>query len=152
MVMSPWDWDEDDVYGRFRSAMDRLFADFAGDHPALSGWGTADFPAINLWEDEEALSAEAELPGLKMEDLEVSVQGQELILRGERKEEAAPETSYPRRERFIGPFHRSVPLPADVDPEKIEATLENGILTVRMPKSSAAKPRRIEVKRLTRNP
>jgi HSP20 family protein len=152
MVMSRWDWDWDgEPFSRFRSAMGRLFSDFARAWPAMEEWtsGTAEAPAVNLWEDENNVYAEAELPGLKMEDLEVCVRGQELMLRGGRTEAEESTESYQRRERATGPFRRSLELPVHVDADKISATLDEGVLTITLPKSPEARSRKIEVKRST---
>ena len=146
-----------DLAGQLRNGLDRAFTDsFGGLWSGLpvadrrfSTWGRR-FPAINVWETESSLHAEAELPGLKMEDLEILVKGNELMIKGERKHLEQEGIKYHRRERGTGPFRGVVQLPADIDVDKVEATLENGVLTVRMPKSEKARPRKIEVKARTR--
>jgi len=106
------------------------------------------FPAVNIWEDENSLYAEAELPGVKMEDIEISVVGNELTLKGERKPFAGDDGKYHRRERGVGSFTRVLHLPLDIDAEKVEATLRNGVLLIHLPKAAAALPRKIEVRAL----
>jgi HSP20 family protein len=134
---------------RLREEMDKLFHDFMGDlAPAWSpGWfGTGAYPAVNLWEDDQNLFAEAELPGLSMDDVEVFVVGNELTIRGERKAPQVEEgVAYHRQERTGGRFNRVLPLPMQIDAEKVEATFRDGVLTIQMPKAEAAKPRKIRV-------
>lgn len=109
--------------------------------------GARSFPALNLWEEGETLFAEAELPGMGMEDVEVLVNGNELTIKGSRKAEGeAKNQSFHRQERAIGTFSRSVTLPFDVDAEKVQATLKDGVLRITLPKAASARPRKIEVK------
>lgn len=107
----------------------------------------AAFPPLNVWEEEGAFHVEAELPGLTMKDVEIYVTGQnQLTIKGERTV-SAPEKSAPhRRERQFGRFVRSLTLPSPVEEGKVEARLENGVLSIRLPKHERAKPRRIPVK------
>jgi HSP20 family protein len=106
---------------------------------------TRAFPALNIWEDGDTLVAEAEVPGLTMEDVEVYVVGNELTITGKRSTQTEnPE--FHRRERNTGEFTRTLTLPVEIDAQKVEATLRNGILTVKLPKAEAAKPRKIAVK------
>lgn len=133
---------------RLRDEFDRLFDDFR-DLPGELGFrflGRPGFPAVNLWEDDRNLYAEAEVPGLKMSDLEVFVLNDELTIKGERPEKPEQGTSYHRRERGVGKFSRVVRLPFEVDAQRVEATLRDGVLTVTLPKSPAVLPRKIEVK------
>ncbi len=137
-----------------RGEVDRAFSDalgeFFGDRPWLwrTGQRERGFPAVNVWEDEEKLYAEAEVPGLKMEDLEILVKGNELTIKGERKSVEQEGVRYQRRERGKGSFCGVVRLPVDVDTDNVEAHLENGVLTVNLPKAVSARPRKIEVKAL----
>lgn len=98
-------------------------------------------PAINLWEDEESFYAELEIPGIKLEDVEVTAVGDELTIAGERK---APDGG-----GASGKFRRVIGLPDEVDAEKVSATLNLGVLRITLPKAEAVKPRKIEVKPLT---
>ncbi len=134
---------------RLRSEMDRLFESLAENVSPWAGLLRGEggsFPALNIWEDDQNLYAEAELPGLRMEDLEVSVRGNELTIKGQRKNGPDPEGTYHRRERGAGPFGRVLRLPVEIDAARVEASLQAGVLTVKLPKAEAAKPRRIEVK------
>jgi HSP20 family protein len=132
---------------RLREEMDHLFENFFGPGAATDMPGAGyvrGFPAVNVWEDGENLYAEAEVPGLTMEDVEVYVVGNDLTIRGERKE--CQQQAFHRRERGVGPFQRVLPLPIAIDADKVEAKLREGVLLIAMPKAEAAKPRKIEVK------
>lgn len=104
-------------------------------------------PPINLWEDGESFYVEAEMPGFEREEIEVLVEGGELKLRGRRQiDEGAEGSTHHRRERYTGEFNRIVDLPAEIESEAVSANLENGVLTVTLPKAEGARPRRIAVK------
>lgn len=132
-----------------RGEFDRLFSDFAGGRAFPDPFGVLGrrpFPAVNAWEDHKAVYAEAELPGLTMEDIEVLVMGDELTIKGERKDTEKEGVTYHRRERGLGTFSRVLRLPIQIDAEKVEATLRDGVLTVKLPKAQSALPRKIELK------
>jgi HSP20 family protein len=113
----------------------------------LSSPVTRAYPAVNLWEDDDNIFAEAELPGLNEENLEIFVSDHnQLTIQGERKLDENQRGSWHRRERGFGRFSRVFTLPAPVDAESVEARLESGVLTLTLPKSVAAKPRKIAVK------
>ena len=104
-------------------------------------------PAVDITEEPDALVLKAELPGLKPEDIEIEVQNNVLVLKGEHKAEKAEEREgYHVRERRHGTFTRSFMLPETVRTDAIEASLENGVLSVRLPKVEQPKPQRIPVK------
>lgn len=133
--------------GQLRQELDRLFSDLTRGVPMPGGGPTPrEFPAVNVWETEQELFAEAELPGIKQDQLEIFAVGSELTIRGNRSSKEYGDGTYHRRERGTGAFSRVVRLPVEVDPDKVEATLRNGILEVRLPKAEAAKPRKIQVK------
>ncbi len=102
-------------------------------------------PAINLWESNGELFAEAELPGVKQEDLEVLVAGGELTIKGQRHAPVNGSQAFHRRERTAGDFQRTIRLPVDVDSSKVEATLRDGVLNISLPTAEAARPRKIPV-------
>jgi HSP20 family protein len=131
--------------GDLRHEIDRLFEDWTS---PFNGnlFRPAAFPAVNVWEDAENFYAEAELPGVTMEDLEVNVVGDELSIKGTRKPMPEGAYTYHRQERGTGEFTRFVTLPALVDAAKVEAVLQDGVLTVTLPKAEEAKPKRIQVK------
>jgi HSP20 family protein len=105
----------------------------------------AGFPPLNIWEDENAYYAEAEIPGVTQDELEIFTVGSELTIRGSRKPTQGENVSYHRQERGTGEFVRVVSLPGEVDAGKVEANLHNGVLTLTLPKVEAAKPRKIAV-------
>lgn len=135
-------------FDQFRSEMDRLLGGITGQVPQLNAapWNTPrPFPPLNMWEDAEAVYAEAELPGVDAESIDISVFGNELSLAGERKSPKEEGVSYHRQERAIGSFRRTMRLPVDVDADAVNATMRDGVLTIRLPKHEAAKPRKIKV-------
>jgi HSP20 family protein len=89
---------------------------------------------------------EAELPGVKDEDLEISVTGNELLLKGRRPDIEEKNVAFHRRERSAGDFERVLRLPAEIDAQKVEASLADGVLLLTLPKAEAAKPKKITVK------
>ena len=122
--------------------VNRVF-DRWGHHP----FGIGEFPALNLWEDQDALHVEAELPGLELADLEIFVTGHnQLTIKGERKAPTAEKAVAHRQERTFGKFTRTLTLPYAVDENAVDARFENGVLKVRLPKHEAAKPRKIAIK------
>lgn len=138
------------VYSTLRNEVNRVFDDVFSDYVGARERRPSGrrFPALNIWEEEERLYAEAEVPGLSMDDLEIMVRGNELTIRGERRHEEQEGVTYHRRERGTGTFSGTVQLPVDIDVDEVEATLENGILLVTMPKAESVRPRKIEVKAL----
>ncbi len=100
-----------------------------------------------MWEEDEQFLVEAELPGLDLNTLELSVEGgNQLLLKGERKGPELKDGKWYRQERGFGSFQRSVTLPRDIDAERVSAEYKNGVLTISLPKKPEVKPRRIEVK------
>lgn len=133
---------------RLRSEMDRLFgrAGF-GDGRRLAGLTEMVYPPMNLWEDDNNLYVESELPGMDLNDLEIYVNaGNQLSIKGERKRPSMEKATWHRQECGSGKFSRVFDLPAEVTPDQVRAEFKDGVLTVTMPKSEAVKPRRIEVK------
>jgi HSP20 family protein len=103
-------------------------------------------PATDIYETQEGLTLMAELPGVKAAGLEVTVEDSVLVIRGKSVGEAAESGEVLLREFATGEFYRAFQLPADYDTARIEATLKDGVLTLKLPKSERMKPRRIEVK------
>jgi HSP20 family protein len=127
-----------------RRQMERLF-------DSLTGWaGSGDagvYPPINVTEDSESLYVRSELPGIKADELKITVEDNTLSISGER--EIAEETGnvrYHRRERGGGTFRRAFQLPARVEADKVLANYVNGVLMIMLPKEEAAKPKQIPVK------
>jgi HSP20 family protein len=105
------------------------------------------YPPLNVWDDDDNIYLEAELPGITLENLEITItDGNRLTLKGERKPAEVGKTTWHRQERSFGSFSRTLTLPVLVDADRIEAHFELGDLRVTLPKSPKAKPRRIEVK------
>jgi HSP20 family protein len=131
--------------------MDRLFENFFRESLSAWQWPFSDagawMPAVDVAENDREVTVRAELPGIEPKDLNVSVSGNQLIISGEKKqsEERTGKDYYHREIRF-GSFRRTVPLPEGVDSENVEAEYANGVLTLRLKKSPAAAPRRIEIK------
>jgi HSP20 family protein len=103
-------------------------------------------PATDVYECDEALTLMAEMPGVTPDGLDVTVEDNVLVIRGEPAAPAAGEGDVLLKEFEVGPFYRAFQLPADYDTENIEASIRQGVLTLRLPKSDRLKPRRIEVK------
>lgn len=130
-----------------RRHTDRLFDDFFRG-PRLVPWESAElaFP-LDVYETEESLVVKAPLPGVRPEDVDISITDDILTIKGETKsEEEVERENYHRRELRYGSFCRSVPLPTQVEHGKAEAAFEQGILTVTLPKTAEAKPKTIKVK------
>lgn len=137
-------------FGFFLNEASQLQEDFNrlfGRLSPFAGHAGATAPLVNVWEDENALFAEADLPGLDPATLDVFVtEGNQLTIQGERKAPEVKGSAWVRQERPFGRFTRVIGLPALVDADKVEATYDAGVLRLTLPKSEAAKPRKIEVK------
>src|SRR6266478_3574492 len=107
----------------------------------FSGWS----PALDLYQNNDNVIAVVELPGMRKEDIEISLHQGTLTINGERKSESSNGEKAERTERYIGKFRRSITLPARVDANKVSATYRDGILTVTLPKAEEAKPKQIQV-------
>jgi len=134
------------VLPELRRELDRLFEGFVGPHAANWNGGVAAYPALNLWEDQENLYAEAEVPGSKMNEIELFIRGNELAIKGMRRPVEGEEYVYHRRERGVGEFARYVTLPMEVEADRVEASLRDGVLRITMPKAQQARTRKITVK------
>lgn len=119
---------------------DRVFEDFYNSS-SLSQRRMA-YPPLNISETEDVVRVCAEIPGVDMDALELTLTGKTLVIKGERK---APEGKYFRQERPAGAFQRVVTLNVPVDRENVKATLKNGILDVSIPKADAIKPKKIDI-------
>lgn len=128
-----------------REAMDRLFDD-AFTRP-FNVSAVSAIPAIDLYQTADEVVVKAALPGLKTEDVQISVTGEVLTLRGEYKqEEEKKEATWHIREQRYGSFERSIMLPTDIQTDKAKADFENGILTISLPKAETVKPKTINIK------
>lgn len=131
---------------RIRKEMDMLTGSFFG-QPPQAAFTSGVFPALNLTEDSDHYYIRAELPGLKADQIDIQATGKSISISGERKFDPEKEgAKYHRREREGGRFSRILDLPGDIDSEKVEAGLANGILTIKISKAEVAKPRQINIK------
>jgi HSP20 family protein len=104
-------------------------------------------PAIDMYEDDDRLTVEVELPGLEAKDIDISLGDDILHIRGERKFEGeVKEENYHRIERAYGYFERNIPLPRKVDENKVAASVAGGVLKIEMPKAEETKPKQIPIK------
>jgi HSP20 family protein len=133
-----------------REGINRMFNEFypttgAGEAEAFPAWGW--HPAVDIYDEEDKVVIQAELPGIDKKDISVDVKGRMLTLKGERKsEKEVKEENYYRRERSFGKFERAFTLPGDVDPNKVKADFKEGVLKIEIPKSEEQKPKCIEVR------
>ena len=144
MTLSRWD-----PFGEMtslRQAMDRLLED-AWVRPSRFFQGEGQQVPLDVAEDEHNYTVKVALPGIKPDEVDINVVGNVLTIRGEHKEEQEEEQqTWHRREIRYGRFERSVSLPTDVQADQADANFENGVLTLRLPKAEAAKPKRIQIK------
>jgi HSP20 family protein len=139
-------WPALNRWGNLRDELDSFF-----DMPFWSGFGrsgqlfTGWSPALDLYESGDHLVALVEVPGMRKEDIDISLQDGTLTICGERKQESTNGETAQRTERYVGTFRRSITLPTRVDAGKVSATYENGILKVTLPKAEEAKPKQIQV-------
>jgi|UniRef100_A0A7V6A3S3 HSP20 family protein len=143
--MSPlFDFDPFREMEQLQRRMDRLFQTLWGEPPL---WRAGVYPLVNISETKDHVFVRAELPGVKPENLEITLKNQNLVIRGERQiTSEGEEVNYHRRERESGYFRRVVRLPVPVDSNQVEATMKDGILTVTLAKPEEVKPRQIQVK------
>jgi HSP20 family protein len=134
----------------FQEEMQLVRERFAADNrPALA----SSYPPVNIWGDSDKVYAEAELPGMQLDHLEITVTDEnQLTIQGERRRLELDKVVWHRLERGFGPFSRTIMLPVKVDADKVEARFEHGVLLLTLPKSEAAKSRRISVSDLVNSP
>ncbi len=131
-----------DPFQEMRRLQDEVNRAFASTRLAPS----PGFPALNAYANEDGIVVTAELPGVAAGNLDVSVFRDTLTLRGRREAEAADPRSYHRRERRQGQFARTITLPFRVDPDRVEANLEHGVLRLTLHRPQEDKPRKIAIK------
>lgn len=132
-------WDPLMPMRRMQREVERLFE---GGLRSLAG----EFPSMNIWTSDDDVTVTAEVPGLKAEDLDISVLGDTLTVRGSRREMELKEGErYHRRERGYGDFVRTIQMPYRVDSDKAEARYERGVLTITLPRSEEDRPRKIQL-------
>ncbi|MFA5072574.1 MAG: Hsp20/alpha crystallin family protein [Nitrospirota bacterium] len=136
------DFDRFGLYGPWR-AFDRLHRTTSG----VLSQSTSDFPAINVWADGDNHVLTAELPGIEPKDVEISIAGRSVTIRGIRKtDEPCEGECVHRQERWEGKFTRSIELPHVIDQNKVEAIFSKGVLQVVLPRAESDKPRKIAIK------
>ncbi|MCD6405066.1 MAG: Hsp20/alpha crystallin family protein [Planctomycetes bacterium] len=130
-----------------RDEMNRLFDDFFGGGLLRAPLGSEWLPALDVSETDTGIVVRAEVPGIAPEDIDISLTGDTLIIKGEKKqEEKKEEENYYRMERCYGSFQRVVTLPGSVDASKVTATHKNGVLTVTLEKKEESKAKVIDIK------
>ena len=140
-------WPAFDRWSTLRDDLNALFelpgwTGFGRQGQLFSGWS----PALDLYQNNDNVVAVIELPGMRKEEIEISLHDGTLTIGGERKSEATNGEKAERTERYIGKFRRSIALPVRVDANKVSATYRDGILTVTLPKAEEAKPTQIQVR------
>ena len=142
--LSPFDLDPVQHLNRMTEQFRRAFGDELPSGPMLNRSG---FPTLNAWQNEQAFYVEAEIPGLELEDLEITLPEADLVsIKGQRKAPAPEGAQWLRRERACGVFKREFRLLGPVAGDEVEATLKNGVLTVKLPKAPEIRPRMIPVR------
>jgi HSP20 family protein len=139
-------WSALDRWSSVRDELNSLFespfwSSFARPGQLFTGWS----PALDLYQSNDDVIAVVELPGMRKEDIEISLHDGTLTISGERKQGSTDIDKAARTERYIGTFRRSIALPTRVDANKVSATYRDGILTVTLPKAEEAKPKQIQV-------
>lgn len=128
---------------RMQRQMDHLFYSFS---PLRHGVGHS-YPSVNLWTNQDGAVVTAEVPGVSPKDMEIKVVGETLTVSGERQPaEVSEKARYHRQERGFAKFTRSIPLPFPVETGKVEASFQDGVLQITLPRLEASKPRKIAVK------
>jgi HSP20 family protein len=129
-----------DMTSRMNQMLDNIFGEDDGDKTV---WG----PSVDVVENDDSYQIMAELPGIKMDDVKINLADDVLTVKGEKKNEVSEsKRSFYRVERCYGRFQRSFTLPSSVDAEKVKANLDNGVLTITLPKAEQAKAREIPIK------
>ena len=140
-------WDPFTEMAGLHRMADQLFGEFFGRTPSKMAATEARWsPMVDVHETDEGIRLVADLPGIKQEDIQVSIEGDTLTLKGERKRDAeVKEDQYYRVERSYGVFQRSILLPSVVDSNKVKATYRDGVLEILLPKKEEAKPKEIKI-------
>ena len=142
MPLSPFFGFERDPFAVMRRLQDEVDRTFTS--PARAAGG---FPAVNIWQGTDTAALTAELPGVDPADIDISVKEDVITVAGERKAPATDDqTVWNRRERPYGRFSRVIQLPFKVDPDRVEARLQDGVLQIELHRPEADKPRRIQIK------
>lgn len=140
-------WDPFREMMTLRNAMDRMFEDsMVRRYQDVSESGAGYLP-LDIYQTENDIVVKASIPGVKPDEVDISLTGDTLTIKGEHKEEQeVQEQNYARREIRYGAFSRSIVVPMQIQHDKVEATFDNGILTLTLPKAEAVKPKQIQIK------
>ena len=145
------EWDPFALMESLQNQISRVFNTSLTGRPGVSGWGTS-FPSVDVYQDKDNVIVTAEVPGLEQKDIELSITGNMVTLKGKKAspfgeghESEVKEEGYHRVERSYGSFQRVIELPCEVNADKAKAKLDNGVLTVTLPKSEAVLAKKIEV-------
>jgi HSP20 family protein len=134
-------------FNLMRDQMDKFWSSLRGGIDHFRDNFTGVFPLINVGEDDENIVISAELPGVKAEDLDISVKNDTVTIKGEKKVGPYPtEANFYRKERHEGVFSRILTLPSKIDSEKVGAFFKNGILTVTLPKAAESRSHQVSIK------
>lgn len=133
-------WDPFSEMRRLQSDMNRLFEGYPGRATSRT------YPPINLWVGEKSIVVTTELPGLSQDDIDLSLRDDSLTIQGERKQEAGhAQVAWHRRERGYGTFSRTIELPFRIDPERVVARFQNGVLQIEMQRPEVDLPHKIKI-------
>ena len=132
---------------KLQGDMERVFNDFSSKSNRNMGLLEGNWaPAIDVYDSHDDIMIKADLPGMNKEDIDVTIHGDTLIIKGEKKfENNVKEENYIRSERFYGNFNRTLTLPSEIDHEKVSAKYKDGVLELILSKKEEKKPKRIEV-------
>lgn len=136
-------WDPWGELEQLRNEVNRVFSDWT--QPAARR--QVEFPAVNVWHDDHSLLLTAEVPGVSGDELDVTVTGTSVTIRGRRSERPLNKgENYFRHERWADPFSRTIELPFEVDAQKTEAAYEQGVLSLKLHRPEEHKPKKITIK------
>ena len=133
-------------YVSLRDAMNRLFEDSFISPRWFSDTSTFGAQGLDVYETGDDIVVKAALPGIKPEDLNIQVQGDQLIIDAKMPEQKVENATYHYKGMFSGEYHRVLTLPVSIDTNKVDATCENGVVTIRLPKAEEVKPKKIQIK------
>lgn len=140
--MNKWQYELGDIMDDLRKIRHFFEKGYRGETEGTTFWK----PEVDIYEDAEGLYFQVELPGIEQENVEISVENDNLILKGKRPKPELENKKYHRIERSYGEFQRMFNIPVNVDGEKVKASLKNGILTISLPKKEEKKPKKIQIK------
>lgn len=140
MALTPFLAFDQDPFAMMRRLQDEVNRVFAGPGSFAGG-----FPAVNLWQGTDSTALTAELPGVDPADIDISVKNDIVTISGERKLPVGDDATWHRRERAYGRFSRVIQLPYRVDPDRVEARMTDGVLSIELRRPEADRPRRVQI-------